>query len=268
MKITTYCVYMHTLLIDGRKYIGITKYGTNPEKRWGKTGNGYKNNEYFYRAIKKYGWDAFKHEVVFESLTKDQACAKEIALIKLFNTTNSRFGFNLSNGGDSSVLYHMAESTREKIKVKRSMQTYEPMPIGLVNKINTVDIKSIDKLYRRESLRCSAKDTSNYVKEQARRKALGLSSLYTSGKNNGMYGKGYLISGGNNGHANIRYFFKGQVFESRKELIEYLHNNGYKITSSALRRVIRGIGTKIVYDKYKDVFDNLNWELKHESKEC
>ena len=111
-------------------------------------------------------------------------------------------------------------------------------------------------------------ESTNYTKEQARRRELGLSSLYTSGENNGMYGKGYLISGGNNGHANVRYFFKDQVFESRKELLEYLHSHGYNITSSAIRRVIRGIGTRIVYDKYREVFDNLSWELKYEDKKC
>lgn len=36
---------------------------------------------------------------MFENLTKDQACAKEIALIKLFHTTETQFGFNRSEGG-------------------------------------------------------------------------------------------------------------------------------------------------------------------------
>lgn len=40
----TYCVYLHTLKNDGRKYVGITK--TNPNHRWA-NGKGYKHNTYF-----------------------------------------------------------------------------------------------------------------------------------------------------------------------------------------------------------------------------
>ncbi len=95
----TYCVYMHTLVEDGRKYIGITKYGNCPSRRWGHDGCGYKSQSYFWRTIQKYGWNKFKHEIVFDHLTKAQACAKEQALIKLFNTQDPKFGFNITPGG-------------------------------------------------------------------------------------------------------------------------------------------------------------------------
>lgn len=88
-----------------------------------------------------------------------------------------------------------------------------------------------------------------------------------SGCNNPNYKHGEKQSGGRNGHATIRYFFKDKVFESRKELIGYLNSQGHRITSCAIRRAIRGIGTEIVYNKYKEVFDNLSWELKDENKE-
>ena len=99
-----YCVYIHSLTLDNRKYIGITCQ--KPTKRWGKNGVGYKEQPYFYRAIQKYGWNSFKHEIVFENLTKEQACAKEIALIKLFNTTDAKFGFNIAIGGETSLISH------------------------------------------------------------------------------------------------------------------------------------------------------------------
>lgn len=92
-----YCVYMHTLLVDGRKYIGITRQ--DPKKRW-RNGKGYERNEYFTNTINKYGWNSFKHEILFEDLSKESACLKERALIKLFNTTNHNFGFNLTTGGE------------------------------------------------------------------------------------------------------------------------------------------------------------------------
>lgn len=93
----TYCVYMHILKMDGRKYIGITKQ--QPKRRW-QNGKGYQRNIYFYRTIEKYSWDNFRHEVLFENLTKEQACVKEQALIKLFNTQDPKYGFNLTSGGE------------------------------------------------------------------------------------------------------------------------------------------------------------------------
>ena len=117
-KDNKYVVYLHTLKSDGRKYVGITYQ--KPEKRW-KNGKGYYHNAYFSNAINKYGWNNFKHEILFENLSEEQACVKEQALIKLFNTTNSKFGFNLTSGGEH---YECTEEVRKKhsdsmIKINR-----------------------------------------------------------------------------------------------------------------------------------------------------
>jgi phage FluMu protein Com len=94
----TYCVYKHTNKFNGKVYIGITSQ--LPEKRW-KNGYGYEGNEYFYRAIQKYGWDkGFEHEIIVSGLTKEQACKIEIELIKAYDSTNSDKGYNFSSGGD------------------------------------------------------------------------------------------------------------------------------------------------------------------------
>ena len=61
-----YIVYMH-ISPSGKKYIGITKQ--NPKRRWN-SGNGYKNNDYFTKAIKKYGWNNFLHIILAENLTE------------------------------------------------------------------------------------------------------------------------------------------------------------------------------------------------------
>lgn len=106
-----YVVYMHTLKLDSRKYIGITCQ--NPKKRWC-NGKGYQNNAYFYRSIEKYGWDNFKHDIIFEGQNKESACLKEQALIKLFNTTDDRFGFNHTPGGEH---YEITPEVREKLKL-------------------------------------------------------------------------------------------------------------------------------------------------------
>ena len=93
-----YCVYKHTNKFNGKVYIGITSQ--SPKKRW-QNGLGYTGNEYFYRAILKYGWDdGFSHEIIVDRLSKDQACAIEIELIKAYDSTNPDKGYNFSTGGD------------------------------------------------------------------------------------------------------------------------------------------------------------------------
>lgn len=77
-------VYQHTNLINGKSYIGITCQ--KPELRWGKEGNNYRQQTKFYNAIIKYGWDNFKHEILFSNLTQEEALIKETKLISQNNS--------------------------------------------------------------------------------------------------------------------------------------------------------------------------------------
>ena len=90
-----FCVYKHTSP-SGKVYIGIT--GQKPERRW-QRGKAYGENLHFFAAIQKYGWDNFKHEILFENLTKEEAEAKEIELIAQYNSTDRAYGYNISSGG-------------------------------------------------------------------------------------------------------------------------------------------------------------------------
>lgn len=96
-KQNSYCVYIHTNKQNGKKYIGITKQ--QPQKRW-QNGIGYVGT-YFGNAIKKYGWDAFEHEVIISGLDKDTACQLEIALIAQFKTNCRDYGYNIAEGGQT-----------------------------------------------------------------------------------------------------------------------------------------------------------------------
>lgn len=106
-----YKVYKHTSP-NKKIYIGITAQPL--ERRWRK-GEGYKDNILFYRAIKKYGWDNFKHEVLFENISKDEAEKLEIQLIKEHRSNIPQFGYNIENGG--KTVGTLAESTKEKLRV-------------------------------------------------------------------------------------------------------------------------------------------------------
>ena len=106
-----FCVYKHTSP-NGKVYIGITS--KKPEERWLK-GRGYKNNAYFYRAIQKYGWDNFKHEILFDGLTLEQANIIEQMQINYYNSTNAQKGYNISIGG--GVMTGRKHSVEAKAKM-------------------------------------------------------------------------------------------------------------------------------------------------------
>lgn len=91
-----WCVYRHTSP-SGKVYIGITCQ--NPVHRWS-GGWGYRTNEYFTRAIQKYGWKSFTHEILHEGLTKQEACAREIELIAYHRSNDRDFGYNILVGGE------------------------------------------------------------------------------------------------------------------------------------------------------------------------
>ena len=91
-----YKVYMHTNLINNKKYIGITKQNLNARF---KNGKGYVECDRFWNAIQKYGWSNFKHEILLCNLTKEQAEMFEIGLIKYYKSNNDNFGYNISAGG-------------------------------------------------------------------------------------------------------------------------------------------------------------------------
>lgn len=117
IKNGNYCVYVHTSP-SGKMYVGQT--GLKPEYRWGSDGKRYlevkKNGDYlqpaFARAILKYGWDSFEHQIIASNLTKEEADNFEKLLIKKLNTMDSKYGYNLREGGSNGAL---SKETRRRI---------------------------------------------------------------------------------------------------------------------------------------------------------
>jgi hypothetical protein len=114
----TYCVYIHRNKKNGKVYIGQTKYGNSPNKRWAK-GKGYQENVYFYNAIQKYGWDKFEHFVLMQDLTLEQANYYEHQFIALYNSCNPEFGYNVTTGGGNYII------PPETLKIKRKKEKFE-----------------------------------------------------------------------------------------------------------------------------------------------
>lgn len=104
-------IYKTTNIINGKIYIGQTS----------------KNNQDYLgsgpiilKAIKKYGKENFKKEILEGCNSKEQTNLKEIYWIKFYNSTNRNVGYNISIGGNGG---NLGEIVNKKI----SQQSYEHM---------------------------------------------------------------------------------------------------------------------------------------------
>ena len=91
--INNYKVYIHTNLVNEKKYVGITQQAE--KERWS-NGNGYRENKKFYKDIQKYGWnDGFSHEIIKENISYKEARTLEKFYISKYDSVLK--GYNNSN---------------------------------------------------------------------------------------------------------------------------------------------------------------------------
>ena len=114
-----YVIYMHRNKINGKVYIGQT--GQKPSYRWKVGGKGYETCCLMWKAIQKYGWDNFEHIILKENLSLEEANFYEEYYIKIFNSRDKKFGYNIRQGGNNSV---MSESTKQKLSYKLSKENH------------------------------------------------------------------------------------------------------------------------------------------------
>lgn len=108
-----FIVYKYTNLHNGLIYIGITSQGL--EKR---CKDGYRSNKRLQYAIDKYGKDNFKREILYDNLTKEEACQLEIETIALLDATNPRIGYNIAIGGTAPMYNRKhTKETKEKLSI-------------------------------------------------------------------------------------------------------------------------------------------------------
>lgn len=95
-------IYCHTHIDSGRRYVGLTK--KTMMHRWNQhcaQAKSSKNGRWhFPNAIRKFGKDAFSHEVLEVCETLEAANEAEAKWINHFNSRDPQFGFNLAPGGE------------------------------------------------------------------------------------------------------------------------------------------------------------------------
>jgi len=129
-------IYKTTNLINGKSYVGQSKYN-NDEKYLG-------SELLLKKAIKKYGKKSFIKETIEWCLTKEELDEKETFYIKFYNTLIPN-GYNISIGGNRD--FHNDE-TSQKISNKLKGRK---LSIEHRNKIGDFFRgKSYEELYRKE----------------------------------------------------------------------------------------------------------------------
>lgn len=152
-----YVVYRHTSP-SGYVYIGQT---CNIERRFGKRGLNYIGCHIFYNAIKKYGWNNFKHEILFEHLTKNEADEIERKLISHYKKIG--VSYNIADGGGGVAGIKWSADSRAKASKSAKNRCKDPLEVRRL-------VKNLKK---------------NTLSEESRKRI----SEKNSGKNNPMYGK-------------------------------------------------------------------------------
>lgn len=125
-----FLIYKHTSP-SGKSYIGQTKsyQKRNKEHRLGCGCTA------FSKAIRKYGWDSFTHQILAEGLSVEDANQKEIELIQQHGTLVPN-GYNLRTGGENGLqsLETRARMSAAQTGKKASAEAKKKMSIAKIGR--------------------------------------------------------------------------------------------------------------------------------------
>jgi group I intron endonuclease len=169
-----YIIYKHTSP-SGKIYIGQTCQ--SHKQRW-RSGKGYKNNQYLCKAMDKYGWDNFKHEIITTDLTKKEADWVEKYLIAYYHSNEEDFGYNLTKGGEGCIGFKQTNEVKERIsKANKGRKRTEEQK----------------EKYRKSHIGLKASEDAKKKMSESRKKWLlnpdNRKKCANYGENNGMYGR-------------------------------------------------------------------------------
>lgn len=127
IKNEKYVVYKITNKTNDKVYIGKTKRALS--SRFSGHNHNIRQGSQLpvHSAIRKYGWVNFTVEVLAKCSTLEELNVSEIFWIKLYNSRDGKFGYNLSEGGDSGFPFS------EKI-IKDLANSRKGIPLCLIHR--------------------------------------------------------------------------------------------------------------------------------------
>src|SRR6266478_3230602 len=112
-------IYIYSVrnTINDKIYIGQTK-DFKKRKREHKCFARYGSTLLLHKAIRKYGFSAFEFKIVGEAKTETQADIAEKLWIRWLKTRDSRFGYNLAEGGLVNRGFKLSSELRNSISTR------------------------------------------------------------------------------------------------------------------------------------------------------
>lgn len=249
-----HCIYRHTSP-SGKVYIGQT---VNIQSRWGHNGNSYlikkQDGEYqqriFARAIIKYGWENFTHEILLEGISKSEADYAEKYLIKWYKLHN--MSYNITDGGDGVLGVRHTNSPEVRKQISEFMRLHHPMK----GKHHTEE----SKRKMSETMNNSGRkyDLRKYLKEHPEKESGLLNGIEVHQYDfNGNYIASYssaikagLAVSGKKNEGNIRACINGETLSAlgyiwRETKVDHIDMTPFQIVENKCGRFLILVGTKI-----------------------
>lgn len=251
MEKRNYKLYVH-ISPSNKRYYGITSR-KKCEDRW-QNGKGYQTQLVFNRAINKYGWANFQHIILFDNLTEQEANLLEKCYIALYDTTNPKYGYNQSLGGN-------IPNEEAKRKISEANKGENNYMYGRTGENNPLYGKHLTEEHKRK---LSEVHKGKHASEETKKKM----SEAHKGENNHFYGKHHTeeakrkVSEANKGKYNmngkikpILMFTKDEQFirkfDSMADANEYLGKDRYNsnISQCARGKKPTAYGYKWIYEE-------------------
>jgi len=170
-------VYQH-IRLDNNKifYIGIGSDST-----YKRANNKYNRNQLWKRISKKYGYSV---EIIYDNISWEDACNKEIELIKEYGRINLGFGnlVNMTDGGEGMIgLVHTEEHRKKNSDSNKGKKVSENTKKKMRNRITSDETK----------LKISVSNLGKKRTEEHRQKIKDSLKGKYIGNNNHFFGKNH-----------------------------------------------------------------------------